>query len=174
MAASDSHRQESKVKIRTLVHSFLKNINYYKQGSYSEAQVRQEYINPLFEALGWRFHGLNPQEAEVIPESRLRLYERGFSFQLFGQTEMWQEGGEASRIYQTSPDELFADPTTQEEELKQLAFLARKRPDYGFRAAGKFQFFVEAKRPSKELTQDADAIFQAKRYAFSSRETQSQ
>lgn len=39
--------------ISELVERFKFNINDYKQGSYNETQVRREFIDPFFKALGW-------------------------------------------------------------------------------------------------------------------------
>jgi predicted type IV restriction endonuclease len=36
-----------------LVERFERNLEVYKSGQYNEAQVRREYIDPLFELLGW-------------------------------------------------------------------------------------------------------------------------
>ncbi len=36
-----------------LVERFDRNIDSYKSGNYNETQVRNEFINPFFEALGW-------------------------------------------------------------------------------------------------------------------------
>ena len=36
-----------------LVERFERNIEDYRSGKYNETQVRQEFVNPLFEALGW-------------------------------------------------------------------------------------------------------------------------
>ena len=40
-------------KIATLVERFHDNKDAYKAGKYNETQVRREFIDPLFEALGW-------------------------------------------------------------------------------------------------------------------------
>ena len=40
-------------KIVELVERFEHNLEAYKQGRYNETQVRLEFINPLFEELGW-------------------------------------------------------------------------------------------------------------------------
>jgi predicted type IV restriction endonuclease len=40
-------------RIVELVETFERNIESYKRQGYSEAQVRQQFINPFFEALGW-------------------------------------------------------------------------------------------------------------------------
>jgi predicted type IV restriction endonuclease len=39
--------------ISTLVTRFSQNIASYSDSQYKEAHVRQEFINPFFEALGW-------------------------------------------------------------------------------------------------------------------------
>ena len=36
-----------------LIERFDDNIDAYKSGRYNETQVRQEFINPFFKALGW-------------------------------------------------------------------------------------------------------------------------
>ena len=40
-------------KVLELVETFSRNANAYLSGHYNEAQVRQEFINPLFKCLGW-------------------------------------------------------------------------------------------------------------------------
>jgi hypothetical protein len=40
-------------EIINLVEKFERNIEAYQSNHYNEAQVRQEFINPFFEALGW-------------------------------------------------------------------------------------------------------------------------
>lgn len=39
--------------IKELVDRFDRNIESYKSNLYKEAQVRCEFIDPFFEALGW-------------------------------------------------------------------------------------------------------------------------
>jgi predicted type IV restriction endonuclease len=36
-----------------LIERFERNLDDYKSGSYNETQVRHEFIDPFFEALGW-------------------------------------------------------------------------------------------------------------------------
>jgi predicted type IV restriction endonuclease len=40
-------------QIATLVEKFNHNLEEYKNPKYNEAQVRAEFVNPFFEALGW-------------------------------------------------------------------------------------------------------------------------
>ena len=53
-------------------------------------------------------------------------------------------------------------------EFSQKDNSTTKKPDYAFRLNGKLKFFVEAKAPWVPLT-DKDPVFQAKRYAYSTR-----
>lgn len=39
--------------ISDLIAQFERNLEAYRSQGYNEAQVRQEFINPFFEALGW-------------------------------------------------------------------------------------------------------------------------
>jgi len=39
--------------IEELSERFRRNIDAYRSGNYNETQVRQEFLNPFFEALGW-------------------------------------------------------------------------------------------------------------------------
>ncbi len=40
-------------KVLELVERFDRNLDAYKQGKYNETQVRREFIDPFFKALGW-------------------------------------------------------------------------------------------------------------------------
>jgi hypothetical protein len=40
-------------ELHSLVERFERNFDAYQADSYNEALVRVEFINPLFEALGW-------------------------------------------------------------------------------------------------------------------------
>jgi len=60
--------------IHDLVQRFRDSRELYRSGRYNEAQLRQEFLNPLFEALGWdMFNRSNfaPQYREVIHEDSL-------------------------------------------------------------------------------------------------------
>ena len=45
--------QSFKNDVQSLVRKFEQDKNYYLQKGYPEAQVRIDFLNPLFEALGW-------------------------------------------------------------------------------------------------------------------------
>ncbi|HUT31211.1 MAG TPA: type I restriction endonuclease [Sedimentisphaerales bacterium] len=59
-----------------LVETFDRNIDAYKNQSYNEAQVRREFIDPFFEALGWDIankQGLAPAYKDVIHEDAIKV-----------------------------------------------------------------------------------------------------
>ncbi len=71
-ATSESFQGE----VARLVEIFGKNLAAYKSGGYDEASLRQEFLNPLFRALGWDIEnkaGLILQRREVEIESRTQI-----------------------------------------------------------------------------------------------------
>src|SRR5438067_10963369 len=59
-----------------LVERFQRNQAAYHSPAYNEAQVRVEYLNPLFKALGWdveNTQGYAEPYKEVIYEGRLAV-----------------------------------------------------------------------------------------------------
>ena len=44
---------EAPGRVVELVEVFGRNIDAYRSGRYNETQVRREFIDPLFECLGW-------------------------------------------------------------------------------------------------------------------------
>jgi hypothetical protein len=68
----ENYRRE----INRLVEQFGRNISQYKSRVYDEASLRQEFLDPLFRALGWDVEnkaGLIPQHREVEIESRTEI-----------------------------------------------------------------------------------------------------
>jgi len=62
--------------IRELVATFADNLEAYKSGAFNEAQVRIQFINPMFEALGWDVAnraGYAEAYKDVIHEDSLRI-----------------------------------------------------------------------------------------------------
>ncbi|MCX6842818.1 MAG: type I restriction enzyme HsdR N-terminal domain-containing protein [candidate division WOR-3 bacterium] len=63
--------------VKRLVDHFDQNRDAYLSGSYNEAQLRREFIDPLFETLGWDIdnkQGLS--ETSVIANSVHRAYRK--------------------------------------------------------------------------------------------------
>ena len=59
-----------------LIEQFERNIESYKGHGYSEAQVRQQFINPFFEALGWDMQnkaGIALAYSDVIHEDAIKI-----------------------------------------------------------------------------------------------------
>ncbi|HUT29947.1 MAG TPA: hypothetical protein VMX13_09155, partial [Sedimentisphaerales bacterium] len=59
-----------------LVETFDRNIDAYTNQAYNEAQVRREFIDPFFEALGWDIankQGLAPAYKDVIHEDAIKV-----------------------------------------------------------------------------------------------------
>ena len=62
--------------IHQLVQQFSDNHDAYISGRYNETQLRLEFLNPFFEALGWDMYNRNnyaPQNREVIHEDSIDI-----------------------------------------------------------------------------------------------------
>ncbi len=67
---------QSKDEVARLVKRFETNKNSYQAAGYKEAHARQEFIDPLFMALGWDVHnesGIAPDYREVVIEDSLEI-----------------------------------------------------------------------------------------------------
>ena len=105
-----------------LVERFKQNIDTYKSASYNETELRVEFINPFWKALGWDVDN----KAGYAHLYRDVIHEDAISF-----------GG------------------------------STKAPDYCFRIGNMRKFFLEAKRPSVNIGEDATSAYQLRRYAWS-------
>ncbi len=68
-----------------LVETFGRNLPAYKRAVYGEASLRQEFLNPLFRALGWDMEntaGLIPHRREVVAESRTDIGRADYLFRI--------------------------------------------------------------------------------------------
>lgn len=64
-------RKEAVKKIAGLVEKFRQNADAYRSPSYNETQVRREFIDPFFDALGWDVQnraGYAEQYKDVVHE----------------------------------------------------------------------------------------------------------
>ena len=62
--------------IHQLVTRFTENRDAYRSGKYNEAQLRQEFLNPFFAALGWDIYnknGYSPEYRDVVVEDSLEI-----------------------------------------------------------------------------------------------------
>ncbi len=90
-------------KIRELVERFNQNIEQYKSGRYNEAQVRQEFIGPMFKALGWDMdneQGNAEAYKEVIHEDAIKIGSGtkapDYAFRIGGQRKFFLEAKKPS------------------------------------------------------------------------------
>jgi hypothetical protein len=103
------------------VETFRRNLDSYLAPDYKETELRREFLDPLFDALGWDvFNRAGHAEAykDVVHEDTLKA------------------GGQISA------------------------------PDYSFRIGGTRKFFVEAKKPSVRIKDDAEPAKQLRRYSW--------
>ncbi len=67
---------QAQAAVADLVERFQRNLDAYRRSEYKEAEVRHEYIEPFFEALGWDVHnraGYAEQYKDVVQEESLRV-----------------------------------------------------------------------------------------------------
>jgi len=68
--------QSAKTKVGSLVERFARNLDVYKRAEYKETQVRVEFIDPFFEALGWdvrNVQGYAEQYKDVVHEDAIKV-----------------------------------------------------------------------------------------------------
>ncbi len=87
--------QSFKQDVQSLVRKFEQDKNHYLQKGYPEAQVRIDFLNPFFDALGWDIENKAhkpPHERDVIvelsPETSLRP---DYNFRINGSTKFFVE-----------------------------------------------------------------------------------
>jgi hypothetical protein len=76
MSFTQITKSQAKEKIKDLVEAFKENIDQYRNQIYKEAQVRKEFIDPFFEALGWDVSNQDKraeQYKEVINEDSIKV-----------------------------------------------------------------------------------------------------
>ena len=84
--------------VRQLIDTFENNLSFYKSGRYNEFQLRQEFLDPLFKALGWDMDneaGLAPQYRDVIHEASIKIggvtKAPDYAFSIHGQYKFFLE-----------------------------------------------------------------------------------
>jgi len=113
------NKESGRKIIAERVEEFEKNKAILTKKGHGETNIRSNYIDIMFKALGWNMKS----HYEVVRE--------------FSQRDKSTVGG-------------------------------TKKVDYAFKINGKLKFFIEAKEASVDLEKDKSAIYQAKRYAYSS------
>jgi hypothetical protein len=136
--------EEGEQGLRLLIERFAANEPYFRTRDFDETSTREQFINPLFDLLGWDLldaagHG---PDREVVFHPRLVEHSQAAG------AEEWDE-----------------DLTEEELAAREPVALI---PDYAFRVDGVTRFFVEAKRAGVSVDTRAPA-FQVKSYAWSQR-----
>ncbi len=116
--------KEALNQISSLVERFERNLEAYRNPAYNETQLRIEFIDPFFEALGW----------DVANKA--------------GHAEQYKD-------------------VIHEDAIKVAG--ATKAPDYCFRVGGTRKFFLETKKPSIDIREQASPAYQLRRYAWSAK-----
>jgi hypothetical protein len=94
------------------VETFRRNLDSYLRPDYKEAQVRQEFIDPLFEALGWNLRntrGHAEQYKDVVHEDSLRISgvntsAPDYSFRIGGTRKFFVEAKRPAIVLKDNPE----------------------------------------------------------------------
>ncbi|MCR4303120.1 MAG: N-6 DNA methylase [Gallionella sp.] len=89
--------------VLTLVENFERNLDAYRSGKYNETQVRRDFIDPLFKALGWDMDnsaGYAEAYRDVIHEDAIKIGAStkapDYSFRVGGQRKFFLEAKKPS------------------------------------------------------------------------------
>jgi len=94
------------------IETFHRNLDSYLNSDYKEAQVRQEFIDPLFAALGWDVRneqGYAEAYKEVVSEDSLRISGAGtkapdYSFRVGGTRKFFVEAKKPAVYLKDNPE----------------------------------------------------------------------
>jgi predicted type IV restriction endonuclease len=74
----ENHIMPLPIDVQTLIENFDRNVSTYHSGQYNETQVRRDYIDPFFKALGWDMDnslGQSESVRDVIHEDSIKVGE---------------------------------------------------------------------------------------------------
>lgn len=107
-------KEQAKEKVKELVQAFKENIEQYRLLTYKEAQVRKEFIDPLFIALGWDVSNEEKraeQYKEVINEDAIKISGNtkapDYSFRIGGTRIFFVEAKKPSVKIKDDPEPAF-------------------------------------------------------------------
>ncbi len=142
MTGVDSFRE----KLHTLVNKFEKDKTHYLSKGYPEAQVRIDFINPFFEALGWDIENKShkpPHERDVLVELSPETTGRpDYNFRIKGSTKFFVEAKAPSvalddihhilqaKSYAWSTKEVYFVVLTDFEEFKLFDASLKPNPQF--------------------------------------------
>jgi hypothetical protein len=86
-----------------LCQTFADHREHFRSGNYNEFQLRKQFLDPLFEALGWDMansQGLAPQYRDVIHEDAIKIGPHvkapDYAFTIHGQRKFFLEARKPS------------------------------------------------------------------------------
>lgn len=92
--------KEIKDRISSLIQKYERERDYYRSTMYNETLLRNDFLDPLFEILGWDIKnklGKNTSEREVLLEEPLKANasehskKPDYTFRLFGERKFFLE-----------------------------------------------------------------------------------
>jgi predicted type IV restriction endonuclease len=105
-------------KILALVERFENNLEAYKSPAYKEAQLRQEFLNPFFKALGWDVdneQGYAEAYKDVVHEDALRMGRAtkapDYSFRIGGVRKFFLEAKKPAVNLREDAEGVYYTPT---------------------------------------------------------------
>lgn len=106
------------------IELFARNLDQYRQPDYKEAQLRREFLDPLFEALGWDVQnrqGWAEQYKEVVNEDALKIggatKAPDYSFRIGGVRKFFAEAKKSALMVKTDAEAAY--------QLRRYAWSAR-------------------------------------------------
>jgi type I restriction-modification system DNA methylase subunit len=161
MSKDQPAREQFETALAALVDRFTKHHDEYLRADYSEAEVRAEFIDPLFEALGWDVQnraGRSPKEREVIREKGETTGRPDYAFQLEGRARFYVEAKAPhvplervdvvlqAKSYAWHSRDVFVAAVTDFEEFRLYDATAkpdRKHPNTGLIFAYRFDEYLQ-------------------------------
>ena len=96
--------------IASLIERFDQNAEAYRSAAYNETQVRQEFINPFFEALGWDIankSGHAEAYKDVIHEDAIKVGAPDYCFRIGGARKFFLEAKKPAVNIKDDPDPAY-------------------------------------------------------------------
>ncbi len=98
MSENKLTKEEGKIQMKLLIEKFEEQLSYYKTIDYNETQVRRDFIDPFFAALGWDVENKNGEPEslrEVKLEYKLKVGSArkspDYSFNIRGKSKFFAE-----------------------------------------------------------------------------------
>jgi type I restriction-modification system DNA methylase subunit len=161
--------------VLTLVENFERNLDAYRSGKYNETQVRRDFIDPMFKALGWDMDnsaGYAEAYRDVIHEDAIKIGNStkapDYSFRIGGQRKFFLEAKKPSVNIKDDVEPAFQLrryawsaklPLSIVTDFEEFAIYdCRQKPDKGDKAS-KARLFYCTFRDYAEKWDEIAAIF---------------